>query len=201
MRPEIPKTAILVTSCWRDREKQQAIRDTWGKLGQPMFFLGGGSEHAEEAAPDELILDIPDDYQHVSWKTRQQCRWASLKDLDHVYLDHVFICDVDTYVDVGRLLADVPSADYVGWRCDEGHAAGGNGYWLSCTAVRLLCFAEPQIGYADLWVGNFLRSRGICCEHDCRFGDGTITRHLSVNGQYNPDRMYEEHAIRRAHAE
>lgn len=110
---------------------------------------------------------------------------------------YAFICDVDTYVDPKALLVNKPiDKDYVGFRCDEGHAAGGHGYWLSNRACRLLWEANPTTGYADMWVYNVLRQRGIELHHDPRYGDGTITMHLSVNGIYSDSLMYIEHARR-----
>lgn len=192
MRSEIP---VLITSCWRDIDKHDAIRETWGKsFAYPIFFVGKGrgippARHM--VALDTIITHTPDDYQHVPWKTQYQARWALT-----LGASHVFICDVDTYVDPVRLLANIPSEDYVGHRCDEGHASGGNGYWLSQAACRRVAQANPREGYADLWIGDVLAACNIRCYHDPRYGDGTITRHLSVNGRYDPELMYEEHIKR-----
>jgi hypothetical protein len=143
------------------------------------------------AALDTIITHTPDDYQHVPWKTQYQAQWALT-----LGAPRVFICDVDTYIDPIRLVANIPTEDYVGHRCDEGHASGGNGYYLSQRAAAIVAQSHPEPGYADLWVGRVLVDHNIHVHHDPRYGDGTITKHLSVNGRYDPDLMYEEHIKR-----
>lgn len=184
------RAEVYVTSCHRDRPKQQAIRDTWGRALGPWFFLGLG-EHP--CVTDEVLCAVEDGYDYVVWKTREQCRLALERDLDYV-----FICDVDTYVNAKALLSyPLESRDYVGHRCGEGHAAGGHGYWLSRRAYGLIAKYEPHAGWADMQVGFELRDHGIEVFHDPGYGDGTITRHLGTGtGHYDPKTMHEEYARR-----
>ena len=140
--------------------------------------------------PDEIFLTVSDSYNCVPFKAHGQCVYA----VDHI-LDYVFICDTDTYVDVERLLAsDYAKHDYVGYRCDEGHAAGGNGYWLSRKAFSIIAEHQPPIGFADLWVGMTLLKYDIRVHHDPRYGNGEITKHLGDGGtgSYRPEMMYRE---------
>jgi hypothetical protein len=122
--------------------------------------------------------------------------WYAMKKL----LDYVFICDVDTYVDVEMLYKyPIYQHNYIGHRCDEGHASGGNGYWLSSYACWLLAMEEPPLGYADMWVGKTLEKHGVKLHHDPAYGNGEVTKHLGQGtGNYDPKWMYEEHDRRLA---
>lgn len=183
---------ILVTSCHRDRvTSQEAIRQTWGCGYDVRFFIGLPRMAPD---PDEVMVPVSDSYQCVPAKTHAQCLHA----MDRL-LDYAFICDTDTYVDVEELLkSDFYNHDYVGHRCDEGHAAGGHGYWLSDKAFTIMAQETPPLGFADLWVGLTLQKHGIHIHHDPRYGDGTITKHLGAGGtgSYRPRMMYAEYQER-----
>jgi hypothetical protein len=135
-----------------------------------------------------------DDGYHSTYKKNHAImQWV----VDNDY-DFVFTCDVDTYIVVPRLLAcGFEQHDYMGHRCDEGHAGGGYGYWLSRRAVEIL-HADPPDGtaaYNDLGIGMKLRDHGILCHDDPGFGNGTITVHLgdSANHTYDPQWMRDYH--------
>lgn len=186
------QTSIYVTSCQRDRHKQTAIRETWGQHCSPVFFLG--TEAGYPIYPDEVIVDAPDDYEHIPWKALAMCQRA-YKNLT----EWLFVCAIDTFVDVENLRwSGFERYAYTGHRCDEGHASGGNGYWLSRDALKIIAdkLCAPR-GYEDLWIGTVLAEHGIKCHHDPRYGNGVISRHLGTGtGRYDPADMYLEYGRR-----
>src|ERR1700722_15841442 len=100
---------VAVKSCnqHRDLGHHNVIRETWGKSLDVKFFLGGGMGKNE---PDELRLDCPDDYHSLPLKTREICKWAMGKKVDHL-----FICDTDSYVIPSKLLTcGYEQYDYAG---------------------------------------------------------------------------------------
>jgi len=61
---------------------------------------------------DEVVLPVPDDYFHLVFKVRKMHQWA----LDHGF-EYVYKCDVDTYVDLERLMrSGFEQHDFTGWR-------------------------------------------------------------------------------------
>lgn len=172
------RTLIAISSCgdFERNGNNQAVRDTWLKdaiaLGVPYkFFFGIGQ--GEPELEDSIVLpDVPDDYAHLTYKTRASLGWAE------VYgYDFVFRCFPDTYVRVDRLMAcGFEQHDYQGdFRGDVpppgvslqqagDYASGGPGYWLSRRAFRLLVDA-PVLGIGrdditqqaeDFWTGRIL---------------------------------------------
>jgi hypothetical protein len=162
------------------------------------------------AGPDEVALHVPDDYVHLSYKLREQCRWATARNFDYA-----FICASDTYVDLPRLLScGFEKYEYSGywghgWNYDAGgsYAAGGRGFWLNRRALSVVANAAITHWAADLWVGKVLNESEIRLHEDARYNDypriplkenDLITSHLfgeSV-GRYNPQRMYEVHNLK-----
>jgi hypothetical protein len=171
---------IAISSCY-DFEKNgsnDAMRDTWlpdlQKFGVDYrFFMGFGQGAENSLVADSVFLpDVPDDYGHLTYKTRSSVRWAH----EHQY-DFVFRCFPDTYVRVNRLMACAfrdfdyygdfrgdPSTNEVTHQKAQNYASGGPGYWLSKRAYSLLLDA-PVLGVwrdeitpytEDLWTGNIL---------------------------------------------
>jgi hypothetical protein len=206
---------ILVTSCERDRRlgAHHAIRETWGAaaLGkiEIRFLLG---RHSQAVCLDEWRLDVPDDMEGVSAKTREGHRRA----LDAGF-GHVFQVFTDTYIDLDRLLAsDFAPRDYTG--CfprypaglvtDGGYAFGGPGYWLSRKASEVLIASPwpariPRRGAAeDYWVGNVLHQAGIHGWNDPRYhykaalGAEGISVHVGrLRGTYDAAWIREAHRL------
>lgn len=192
---------IVTASCKRDRENgcQDAVAMTWrhdlGQQALHRFVLGEGNEVPTLA---EWVLYIPDGYAHTAAKLRATCRRVLT-----LGMQYLFYSDVDTYVCVPRLLKAVPhDADYVGFMCSEGHAAGGNGFWLSNKAMRVLANSHCESGvYHDLWAGVMLRQAGIKLVHDERYASFTdmwwntwIAAHTGVDtGACDPLRMHMAH--------
>src|SRR5216683_3125719 len=76
----------------------------------------------EEYLPknDEIFLHVPDDYKHISFKTKESHRWAVNNGFDFV-----FQCYGDLYVDTQRLaLSSFENKKYCG-------GENGGGYWLN----------------------------------------------------------------------
>jgi hypothetical protein len=197
------KTLVATITCWRDEDngRNDGIRDTWlrwGYLIDHVFFLGYEERHVPQGA---IMFSggssrISDDYDAIPFKVHRICQYAAFYGYDDL-----FISDVDTYVAV-PLLLNSRVGDYAGWRCDEGHAAGGNGYWLSRKAMLALSNSAPYPGYQDIWVGEALKEAGIPLVHDPRFiggvpekyVPGTISAHLGrATGTFDPQWMRDYH--------
>jgi hypothetical protein len=133
-------------------------------------MLGHGNADPE---PDEIILDAPDGYAELPFKTAKGCQWA----LDHGY-SHLFKCDTDTYVIFPRLLSVIPPPDVHCAGCrhnnlfPHGHMGGG-GYWLDRVAFEIIANTPPVDGatgmpYEDAWATATLAKRGIFAAYDDR---------------------------------
>lgn len=149
---------------------------------------------------DHVILDVPDDYLHVSYKFREACFWA----LDNGY-DYIFQVVTDTFVVPSRLIASgFEQHDYVGTANGERTAIGGGpGFWLSRKAMFALVFSPVTHWCSDGWTGDVMARRGIKLTHDPRYtslgqaepprGDNNvITSHIADTPVvYDPEVMYE----------
>jgi hypothetical protein len=103
--------------------------------------------NASDLREDEILLDCPDSYLGLPWKTIDSLKWA----LERGY-DGVFRVFVDTYLFADRLAAShFSSLDAVGWMFGCGPCAahpdshhlcplGGAGYWLSAEACRAVLY-------------------------------------------------------------
>jgi hypothetical protein len=185
---------ILVTSCRGDVEKgrQQAQRDTcFSSSAMPYrFLLGQGNTKHNE---DELVLDVPDDYDSLFLKVREGFRWA----LENGY-DYIFKCTTDVYCFTDRLLkSGFEQFDYSGRFVDNTQAdwrllveqhktfdlngnhiwASGFGCWFSKRAAQQLVTAEtrtqtPEWFYDDWYTGTILAESGIQGTQDYRYHPG-----------------------------
>lgn len=127
------------------------------------FFLGVWSPkldlpHPGTAKSDAVILDAPDDYHSLCYKTHESLKWAVQNDYDFI-----FRCYPDTYVRPERLRASgFEQFDYSGnFEGGSMTAAGGPGYWLSRKAALVMLQhsvspTHPNIGatFEDRWVGT-----------------------------------------------
>lgn len=196
------KSLIAISSCgdFESNGNNQALRETWLNDLSPYsrlhykFFFGVG-QNAPELEDSVILSDVPDDYGHLTYKTRASLRWAHAEGYEYV-----FRCFPDTYVRVDRLMrCGFEIADYHGdFRSEEGgrpdggtgklmptlqqaqnYASGGAGYWLSRKAFSFLLDA-PVLGVwrddltpyvEDLWVGNILGKCGTLLRYfdDTRF--------------------------------
>ncbi len=161
------KALICIQSCHRDRQngRQNASRNTylnsWDYLIPHRYVLGDNPHPVTWVLdPDELHAPCHDDYAHCPWKTQAAAAYAHAAGFDYL-----FHCTTDTYIVVPRLLSLVSGMgglpQYIGHRCDEGHASGGCGYLLGREAMEVVMKADPHTGYEDLWVGAALDKAGI----------------------------------------
>jgi Galactosyltransferase len=180
---------VAVKSCWRDRQAgfHDAIRSTWGadikaKGGLVRFFLGHEQKYSgphpsvasgEALKSDEQLVDAPDDYMGLPFKTRGICGYLVTKNVDNA-----FICDIDTIINVPTLLStSYRGVDYGGhFRGGENEvlsrfdhtdhlgnypncyawASGGVGYFLSRPAMMLIADTYPFVWAEDMSVGQIL---------------------------------------------
>ena len=181
---------ISVKSCREhmDLGYHDVIRGTWGQALRAKalvrFFVGHTASDYFMAHPkakyrllqsDEVEIDAADDYHSLPHKTRAICSWATTKNVDHI-----FLCDTDTYVKAVKLLAcGYQRYDYTGLirgelgktfsydaidRAGISHpiencypwASGGFGYFLSRNAAFEIADAFPKGWAEDLWVGQVL---------------------------------------------
>lgn len=177
---------IAVEGCEKQRFMMERQQKTWA-VNSPIdieWFTGP-------------ILHVPDDYWHLSEKTRAICQWA----LVHGYT-HTFICDDDVYVRPERLLTSGFEAhDYVGFmrdpsgtpetngvwpsqyienRCtyedlngrnryDVSSFMAGMGYWLSTRSMELIAESPIFDDAEDRNCGKILHLAGVPFTHDARY--------------------------------
>ncbi len=153
-------------------DRVRGIRDSWLKdvTGDYKFFSGKSLIHTRTPLPDEVFLNAPDDYHHSAEKIRALIRYA----LDNGY-DKIFKVDDDCWVYYDRLMANVPTADYVG--SDRGEPLDGLkadfcpgfSYWISKRAMELLDKSPAGIWAEDRWLGEALKKQQIRCAFDNRY--------------------------------
>jgi len=166
---------------WTNRMKHNSIpvdvqiaacRETWVKdfAAYPnvdvRFFYGRGANR--QPLPDEVFLDVPDDYKSLPYKTRGVCQWSGERQYDFI-----FKTDDDTFVWVDRLMkSGFEAYDYVGSasvHTPQNLYVTGLGYWLSARAARLVAAAQPNNTLEDHWVGSVMRKARIIPKHDTRY--------------------------------
>lgn len=138
------KVLISVLSCqsYKDNGNNKAVLDTWAPLVQGAdfrVFMGQGSKPTLE---NEIFLDAPDDYQHITYKTKEMYKWA-----DANGYDYIFKCYPDTYVCPPRLMCSgFEKYDYLGnFACKPvtgAYCCGGTGYWTSHAAYSNMINAD-----------------------------------------------------------
>ena len=123
---------------------------------------------------DEVVLHVPDDLVHVSYKAKAAWQWA----LDNGY-EYVFNCFCDTYIDIEKLrYSGFEEHDFTGMTYDTNRCPqGGAGYWLSKICLQKLTTAHVDFWADDGWAGWTLQKSGIYLHHDPRYGqyaDGSV---------------------------
>lgn len=137
--------------------------------------MGHGSHSVLQ---DETSLGCPDDYNSLSFKTRDICRWA----IDETDFDHLLMVDTDCCVFPARLI-DYEQYDYMG-KFNGGHKnifnrtlelklgeppvfiggcfswASGAGYFISRKFAQTIAALQDNVpdyfGYAeDVMVGQY----------------------------------------------
>jgi hypothetical protein len=210
------RVLVAIESCFQDRFKHRAQRDTWMKdirLVEKRFFMG---DVVDSFLPDEISLlgaGIPDSYETLSLKTRAICQWAVEQDFDFI-----FKADTDTVINPRGLAASgFQKYDYSGGFNEDAmppslqdrfgggaiqFASGGAGFWLSRKALTLVANSDKVVSCAeDVFVAAVLREHGIqpTFNSGYRWRPGEtvdkdlITLHLSsaLQKKYEPSMMYE----------
>lgn len=152
--------------------RSNAIRETWYKIWEKhreeidlKFFFGHFPSEATRCPnPDEIFLDVPDDYSNLPAKVQKTFQWA----LDQGY-DYVLKVDDDVFVYVDRLLKEFEEVDYKG--ASGGDFISGAAYWISRRAMQIIVDTPwPKEEWAeDRWVGKTLGKHGILPLNDDRF--------------------------------
>ena len=190
---------IGVMSCVRDAQNgcHDAIRRTWVRHMVPelsyRIFVGAG---AISLAPDEVQLNVPDDYSHLPEKSQAMRKWS--RDNGH---DWFFKADRDTFISPKRLARSgferysysghfplYPQEGYLpadgkdlSEYCDPRgvypYCSGGCGYWTSPRANEAIIAApldwkrldNRDNPAEDLWIPNILFPLGMRGYHDPRY--------------------------------
>lgn len=192
-------------------EDENLINNSWNER-QNHYNDKPYESHKIDYIPkeDEILLPVPYDFKHLSFKVREIFRWALERDYDYI-----FKVDTDTYVDVPRLLTSgFQNSDYIGtpfWKGDQPFASGGAGYWISKKAYSLLVNEPITIPWDDIWVGDNLRKHNINLTGDTRYNvnmphnflngprpnNSAITGHLGFSPEpFNNKDMWEAHRLR-----
>jgi hypothetical protein len=162
-------------------DETQLRRSVAVKCGHPSV---GKPQPKIEFTPqaDEILVPTPDDYTHITAKSREAFRWAVAQGFDYI-----FTCYPDTFVNVDRLLkSGFTGHDYTG--LSIGYAKGGQGRWLSRKAAMLVMNESVTDWAEDRWVGQILARKGILLHNDRRYvdyplapapGNDYITSHLA----------------------
>lgn len=199
--------------------RAKAQRQTWVPLAQADFDVRFFFGHCPSDSPflgmdileDEVLLDVPDDYDSLPAKVQAMYEWA-LK----LGYEKVLKTDDDSYIVPGRLkeVCPVPPHDYVGnvRNATGGYPApysSGFGYWLSRRAMQLI--VDEPLGKdlsEDRWVGNTLARHGvdpICDDYHYRWfsrgyspnliwNTAASVGHGAVYAEFSPERMRQVHA-------
>ena len=169
---ESAKPLIMVMCNHKNHDRVKAIRDTWkqGVNGIDVkFFFGSTSDPCRLQYPDEIFLDVPDDYNHLPLKVQAAFKWAH----DNGYTNALKVDD-DTYCVPKRLLTSgFEKHDWIGrinHQPDGYYCSGGSGYWLSAKAMKIVADATLNGDWAeDREIGRILRSAGIKPVNDQRY--------------------------------
>lgn len=162
-----PQILVGICSCTAMKNRRDAIRETWLRHCPSnincTFFLGSCLPLEGEEA-DTIILDSPDDYEHLPKKVFDFFCYA----LDNYEFDWLFKCDDDTYLALDRLEELIDSEyDLIGDIALEkrGAPSGGAGYLMARSLVEQIveCQNVPETGSEDLVFGALSQYLGARC--------------------------------------
>lgn len=155
---------IAIVSCHKFRRRADAQRSTWVPLvkkAQVGFFLGRGIANS----PDEIILDVPDNYHSLPFKVQAMLKWAW-----ETGYDYVFKTDDDVYIQPERLAQVELDHPYIGpSSMNKEPYASGFAHWLDRKAMEIVIRAEVDDWAEDRWTGKVLREAGINLKVDNRY--------------------------------
>lgn len=159
--PRRGKLAILVISCKKNRHKQQAIRDTWGKDAKlaniDICFIEGHPEHEQAIlVEDRLLVPTSDIYEYLSHKV-----WHAMASALRIFdADHFLKIDDDCLVNIPALLEFAYERyDYIGSDINLGNRTAFDWHHVAVTNKQLadLIFEiDPQQTWYDGQGGYFL---------------------------------------------
>ena len=202
------KTLIAIESCHKHRHLHSVQRDTWIKHvkdtdADVRFFMGLPESEIE---PDEVVLQVGDDYDSLVYKTHAIITWA----IEHGY-QRMFKCDSDTFIVPERMFAsDYASHSFVSYYWPPNPLAGwfafpsgGAGYWLdrkameiiASTNVRDMAWHENKIQPEDCAVARILGHKGISLYGDDRYspemnmGFPTLDNDFITTHRVSPEQM------------
>lgn len=201
------RTLVAIVSCQRDRELQQAQRDTWLKdlHGADYCFFLGRDAVGHWGRGDDVIFNEDDSYAGLARKTQAICEWAIMKEYDRL-----FKCDIDTVVNPELLLNPYGYYCYAGGENEDlvpgipgriKFASGGAGYWLDRTPMEIVAKSTLRTNAEDVAVADALRGVGLhpmwLPGYKWRPGSeidaATVTLHLSsaLQKKYEPQQMHD----------
>jgi hypothetical protein len=191
---------IAICSAAKHVERRQACRDTWlTRLPANVaafFFVGKSDIILNE--DDVVLLDVPDDYDHLAQKVREMFSHA-LREYDFEYLVK---CDDDTYLVPERLPELVNGTkSVIGYVWDNGNKflSGGAGYIIRSNCLAAISGAmSPREACEDVAVTKAARSLGLAVSHTDRlqYGHGRFPRENNnkVSSHWcKPDEMRRIH--------
>lgn len=151
---------IAVVGCEARKAQMDAQRRTWVpdaiRAGFDVrFFL---ARQEREALPDEVFLDVCDNYQSLPAKVREVSRWAVSEGR---YLQ-MLKTDDDVVIFPTRIIK--PQVHYAGWKQEpeSKNWCSGIAYWLSLYAMRQVACAELTEQTAeDRWTGEVMKNAGL----------------------------------------
>lgn len=118
------KLLVLVVSAVKNRERRDAIRETWGRPDGNVGMLFAVSRHRRLSAEklvhgDILEVDAPDEYRSLSRKLL-----AAFSGVRAVRFEYLLKCDDDTFVDVPGVVGELERApdDKFYWGYFDGDA-------------------------------------------------------------------------------
>lgn len=145
-----------------------AIAESWSISPSGYRAKSFGDPTFDQYTPkdDEVVLHVPDKYEHGGYKLKEACRWG----LDHGF-DYIFSCLTDTYCVPERLLTSGFEAfDYLGTANTERTVLGGGpGIWMSKKAMQALVNAPVNHWAYDVWAAEVMARNGIELWHDTRY--------------------------------
>lgn len=166
-RQKKPQIVVGICSCVSMKNRRDAIRQTWLRHSPSniicKFFLGS-NPLLEGDGVDTIILDSPDDYEHLPKKVFDFFRYA----LENYEFDWLFKCDDDTYLALDRLEELIDSEyELIGDIALEkrGAPSGGAGYLMARSLVEKIveCQNVPETGSEDLVFGALSQHLGARC--------------------------------------
>jgi hypothetical protein len=192
-------------------DRVSGIRDSWLKdvTGDYKFFYGRGDEALRKS--DTVFLNAPDDYLHSAEKLKALVQWA----LANGY-DKLVKIDDDMYVYYDRLMANVPTEDYVGsstgpvrtptgvnpgnaeWWKKTAIYCSGCTYWLSKKAMEVLATAPAGCWAEDRWCGETLFRNKIFSTINNRYYIAPHTRtcqYITDEELYKPNNYLTIHSL------